>query len=149
MARHVSPNVPTVLLVESAQDDRDMYAEYLRASGLNPVERDNTGDALDDAIEVDLVVTGIRVKGPFDGIELIRRLRNGDGTRDLPVIVLTACAFERDERRARAAGCDVFLTKPCLPDRLVSEIRLVLTRRTLEAKLAPAYLRSNCHRRVL
>src|SRR5438105_9219896 len=106
MARHVSPDVPTVLLVDSTHDDRAMYAEYLRVCGLNPIEIDNTADALREAQKADAIVTGIRVEGPFDGVGLVRRLRNDDGTQRTPIIVLTACAFESDERRARAAGCD-------------------------------------------
>jgi len=129
MARHLPPDVPTVLLVDSAHDDRAMYAEYLRVCGLNPIEVDNTADGLMCATTADVVVTGIRVQGPFDGVELVRRLRNDNGSRDKPIIVLTACAFEPDQQRARAAGCDVFLAKPCLPERLVSDIRAVLSRR--------------------
>jgi CheY-like chemotaxis protein len=115
--------------VNSAQDDRTMYAEYLRVCGLNPIEIDNTADALRGATNADVIVTGIRVHGPFDGVELVRRLRDGDGTHDKAIIVLTACAFAPDQQRALAAGCDVFLPKPCLPERLVREIRHVVARR--------------------
>src|SRR6266581_1334065 len=121
MARHVPPDVPTVLLVDSTQDDRRMYAEYLRVQGFHPVEIDDTADGLALARTADVIVTGIRVGGPFDGVELVRRLRESDGTCGKPIIVLTACAFEPDQQRALAAGCDVFLAKPCLPDRLVQE----------------------------
>src|SRR4051812_15666020 len=126
MARHVSPNVPTVLLVDSAHDDRAMYAEYLRTKGCNPIEVDEMADALTHAARADVVVTGIRVPGPFDGVELVRRLRQMKETKHTPIIVLTACAFEPDQKRALAAGCDVFLPKPCLPDLLVSHIRRLL-----------------------
>jgi two-component system cell cycle response regulator DivK len=118
-----------VLLVNSSQDDRTMYAEYLRVCGLNPLEIDNTADALRAATTVEVIVTAIRVQGPFDGVELVRRLRDGHGTHDTPIVVLSACALEPDQERARAAGCDSFLAKPCLPDRLVSEICAVLARR--------------------
>jgi len=138
--RHVFPDVPTVLLVDSTQDDRTMYAEYLRVCGLNPIEIDNTADALSAATKADVVVTGIRVRGPFDGVELVRRLRADNGTHHKPIIVLTACAFEPDRHRALAAGCDRFLAKPCLPDQLVSEIRAVLTRRMPKAKPAHAQM---------
>jgi two-component system, cell cycle response regulator DivK len=126
MAGHVTPNVPTVLLVEDSQDDRTMYAEYLRIEQFRAIEIDNTADALALAPTVDAVVTGIRVPGPFDGIELVRRLRQEGRTTRQPVIVLTACTFEPDQQRAYAAGCDVFLPKPCLPETLVSEIKRIL-----------------------
>jgi two-component system cell cycle response regulator DivK len=131
MTRYGSADGPTVLLVESAYDDRAMYAEYLRSRGFHPIEINDTADGLALSGTADVIVTGIRVEGPFDGIELVRRLRHGKDTHDTPVIVLTACAFEADQQRALAAGCDVFLPKPCLPDRLVTEIRAVLTARRL------------------
>lgn len=120
--------MPNVLLVDSTPDDRTMYAECLRIWGLNPVEIDNTADALHAANDADVILTGIRVQGPFDGLELVRRLRDSDSVYDRPIIVLTACVSEADLQRAFAAGCDVYLPKPCLPDRLVSEIRTALAR---------------------
>src|SRR5258708_21218961 len=107
-----------------------MYAEYLRIVGLHTVEIDDTADALALAHTADVIVTGLRVHGPFDGVELVRRLRERDGTKDKPIIVLTACAFESDQQRALAAGSDGFLPKPCLPDALLTEIQRELTMRS-------------------
>ena len=143
--RHAPPDVPTVLLVAPVQDDRMMYADYLRYCGLNPIEIGDTAEALSRAHQADVIVTGIRVDGPFDGVELVRRLREGDGTHDTPIIVLTASAVEPNPQRALAAGCDLFLEKPCLPDRLLREILAILTGRTPKAKPAPA---SANHRHV-
>jgi two-component system cell cycle response regulator DivK len=147
MARHASPDVPTVLLVDSPQDDRAMYAEYLRACGLNPLETNNPVDALMLATKADVIVTGIRLTGPFDGVELVRRLREGDGTRTKPIIVLTACVLEPDRHRARAAGCDAFLPKPCLPERLASEICSLMPDRELP-KPRVAHAREKRNRRA-
>jgi two-component system, cell cycle response regulator DivK len=121
--------VPTVLLVEDPQDDRTMYAEYLRLQQFRAIEVDSTADALAMARTADVVVTGIRVPGPFDGVELVRRLRANAETTLKPVIVLTACTFEPDRQRALDAGCSVFLPKPCLPETLTAEIRRVLSTR--------------------
>jgi two-component system, cell cycle response regulator DivK len=131
MARHASPRVPTVLLVESAQDDRGMYAEYLRALEFHPVEIGDTAAALALAETADIIVTGLSVPGPFDGAELVRRLRADKSTQDKPIIVLTARTFERDRQRAYAAGCDAFLPKPCLPETLVAEMRWAMETRSL------------------
>ena len=140
MAQHGLPRLPSVLLVDSARDDRAMYAEYLRVSQLRAVEIDNTADALALAVTTDVIVTGIRVPGPFDGIELVHRLRVDEATKDKPIIVLTACAFEPDQQRARAAGCDAFLAKPCLPDTLTSEVRRVLAVRLSQTRPVSARL---------
>jgi two-component system cell cycle response regulator DivK len=100
-----------------------MYADYLRACGFTVATADTTDEGLILASDADVIVTEIRVHGSFDGVELIGRLRDADETRQTPIIVLTACAFEPDQARARAAGCNVFLPKPCLPEQLVREIR--------------------------
>ena len=80
------------------------------------------------AEEADIIVTDVRVDGVSDGLDLIRQLRHGDSTRHMPIITLTACAFEPDRQRAECAGCDAFLPKPCLPILLLEEIRRALSR---------------------
>jgi len=112
-----------VLLIESHDDSRDMYADYLRACGFTVQTADTTDEGLILASDADVIVTEIRVHGSFDGVELVGRLRDADATKQTPIIVLTSCAFEPDHERARAAGCTVFLPKPCLPDQLLREIR--------------------------
>lgn len=104
-----------------------MYGEYFSAVKIRAVAIDDTADALALAHTVDVIVTGLRVAGPFDGIELIRRLRIDRRTHDKRIIVLTAWVFEPDWLRAYAAGCDGFLLKPCLPDALVREIQRVMS----------------------
>jgi len=120
-----------VLLIEPHADSREMYTEYLRTCGFVLVIAETTDDGLARAVEADIIVTGIRVPGVCDGVELVRRLRHADETRRTPIIVLTACVFNPDRQRALAAGCDAFLAKPCLPDRLLAEIRRALMLRRL------------------
>ena len=120
------PAVPSpivVLLVEPDDDSRSMYAQYLQACGFTVQTADTTDEGVTHAREADVIVVGILMPGSFDGVELVRRLRGANETTEAPIIVLTACALPADRQRALAAGCDVFLPKPCLPDDLVSEIR--------------------------
>ena len=116
----------SILLVEPPEDDRPMYAEFLRANGFSVTEVDSTDEGLSAAHAADLIVTGVRMPGSFDGIELVRRLRDDERTRGKPLIVLTACTFEPDQSRAFAAGCDVFLPKPCLPEMLLQEVQRLI-----------------------
>jgi CheY-like chemotaxis protein len=91
-----------------------------------PTAGDTTDDGLSHASDADVIVTGMWAPGSFDGVELVRRVRQTDRTTHTPIIVLlTGCAFESDRQRARAAGCDLFLPKHCPPEALVSEIRAV------------------------
>jgi two-component system, cell cycle response regulator DivK len=116
-----------VLLVQPSSDDGlEMYAEFLHYSGLAPVAVSNATDALTFAPEADIIVTGIILDGHMDGVEFVSRLRGDDGTLHKPIIVLTTCASPQEQERAKYAGCDVFLSKPCLPDALLREVRRLL-----------------------
>ena len=113
----------SILLVEPHADTRELYAEFLQHEGFRVIECDDTDEALGRAPMADVVVTGIRVNGSQDGLGLVRCLRSAEATRELPIIVLSACAFESDEREALAAGCTAYLSKPCLPRRLADVVR--------------------------
>ena len=71
----------SILLVEPPENDRPMYADYLRDHGYSVTEVDSTDAGLSAAQAADLVITGVRVGGSFDGIELVRRLRGDDRTK--------------------------------------------------------------------
>jgi two-component system, cell cycle response regulator DivK len=124
---------PSILpLIEPDIGDRDVYAYYLHTFGFMVQAADTRDDGLIRASEAEVIVTRTRVPGVFDGVELLRRQRNAEATTQTPIIVRTACAFQADRQRVSAAGCNVLLPKPCLPDRLVSEIGAVLRRSSSE-----------------
>src|SRR6185295_11829785 len=70
-----------------------------------------------DVILMDLSIPGI------DGWECTRRLKSDPKTMAIPIIALTAHAMRGDEERARAAGCDGYLSKPISPKKVVEEVR--------------------------
>jgi two-component system, cell cycle response regulator DivK len=123
-------HAPVILLVQPAHDDRDMYAEYLRLHDLTAICSDDAVSALASAERADVVVTALRLPGT-DGLELIRRLRDGARTKHIPIIVLTSLAWQTYRDRAEAAGCDAFLAKPCVPDTLLAELRRLLALRSI------------------
>jgi CheY-like chemotaxis protein len=99
-----------------------MYAECLRTYGFTVLTAETTDEAANHAGAADVIVTEIRVSGSFDGVDLVSRLRQAEVTKRTPVIVLSASPCEPEQRRAYAAGCDVFLSKPCLPENLFTAI---------------------------
>jgi CheY-like chemotaxis protein len=123
---------PLVLVVEDYPDAREMYVEYLKFSGFRVAEARNGVEALDslrtapDVILMDLALPRM------DGWEATRRLKTDARTQAIPVVALTGHALAGHAEGARQAGCDVFVTKPCLPGMLVDEIRRLM-RRTAEA----------------
>jgi two-component system cell cycle response regulator DivK len=62
----------------------------------------------------------------LDGWQATRLLKAHPATKDIPILALTAHAFDDARREAKEVGCDGFVTKPCLPDDLVAKIHAVL-----------------------
>ena len=62
--------------------------------------------------KIDIFIFDISLKNDIDGLQLIRRLRETKEYKNTPVIVITAHAFMRDERKAMDAGATAFLRKP-------------------------------------
>ena len=118
---------PLVLIVDDFEDNREMYAQYLRFHGYEIAEAADGQEALDQAaaLRPDVIVMDLSLPG-MDGWEATRRLKQEPSTRDIPVIALTGHALTGSEHTAREAGCDTFLTKPCAPAVLGQEIRKML-----------------------
>ena len=118
---------PLVLVVEDYQDAREMYCEYLRFSGFDVVEAGNGFDAIAQAVDTspDIILMDLALPR-MDGWEATRRLKADPRTKDIPIVALTGHALAGHADSAQKAGCDSFVTKPCLPDALVAEIRKVL-----------------------
>jgi two-component system, cell cycle response regulator DivK len=118
---------PLVLVVEDYQDAREMYAAYLQFSGYRVAEAANGEEAIEQARTLlpDIILMDLALP-KMDGWEATRRLKADDRTRHIPVVALTGHALAGHADGAREAGCDAFVTKPCLPDELVSEIRRML-----------------------
>jgi DNA-binding response OmpR family regulator len=126
MSRPVPVAAPVVLLVQPDDDGREMYAEYLQHHRFAVRCAADVGEAAALAREASVIVTELYLPGSFDGCAFIQRLRADADTRTKPIIVLTSRAWQTDKLRARDAGCDLFLTKPCLPHVMLHHVRQVL-----------------------
>jgi two-component system cell cycle response regulator DivK len=119
---------PRILVVDDNPDNRDMYSTYLEYTGFAV---DVAGDGVSalskaTAVHPDLIVMDLSLPR-MDGWETTRRIKADAGTRQIPVLALTGHALDESEKHARSAGCDSYLTKPCLPQELVLEIRRLLS----------------------
>lgn len=119
---------PLILVVDDYEDAREMYAEYLRFCGYRVAEARNGNEALEQAFALrpDLILMDLSLPG-MDGWEATRQLKADDRTRQIPVVALTGHALAGASEGAKKAGCDSFVTKPCLPDDLVVEVRRMLS----------------------
>lgn len=112
-----------ILLVEDFADARDMYREYLEFSGFTVETACDGHEAIVKAHEhnPDLILMDLSLPG-LDGWEATKRLRADPATAHLMIVALSAHALAADWERARQAGCDGFIAKPCLPQDLVNEM---------------------------
>jgi CheY-like chemotaxis protein len=116
-----------VLVVDDYPDAREMYCEYLEYSGFEVIAAGNGMEALERAVDErpDIILMDLSLP-VMDGWEATRRLKSDARTAKIPVVALTGHALAGYSEGARQAGCDAFVTKPCLPEDLVKEIRKIL-----------------------
>jgi two-component system cell cycle response regulator DivK len=118
-----------ILVADADPDARQIYSEFLQHHGFHVVAVTTGRDAIAVAPAVDAIVTEIPLGGDVNGLELIARLKGDARTTAIPLIVVTSRAWSTDRDRATAAGCDLFLSKPCLPHDLMDAINRLLARR--------------------
>jgi len=118
-----------ILLVEDEPAIREMVSLALERAGFSVVQAADAeegerllADALPDLLLLDWMLPGI------SGIEMARRLRRDEYTRDLPVIILTARGEEDDRIRGLDVGADDYVVKPFSTRELISRIHAVLRR---------------------
>jgi two-component system cell cycle response regulator DivK len=118
---------PLVLVVEDYPDAREMYSAYLQFSGFEVAEATNGVEAIEKAQDLvpDIILMDLALPR-MDGWEATRRLKGDARTSHIPIVALTGHALAGHAEGARQAGCDAFVTKPCLPDALVAEIKRLL-----------------------
>lgn len=126
----VTTTKPSILLVDDFQDAREMYAAYLSFAGFEVFEAADGQEAIEKAFarSPNLILMDLSLP-VLDGWEATRRLKQDARTRHIPVIALTGHALDSAARQAMEAGCVAFLAKPCLPDKLLSTVRAMLSAR--------------------
>jgi CheY-like chemotaxis protein len=116
-----------ILLVDDFDDAREMYRQYLEYSGYRVAEAASGKEAIDKATDLlpDVILMDLSMPD-VDGWEATRILKADKRTSRIPVMALTGHALAGHSDVARRAGCDAFVTKPCLPADLVKELEKML-----------------------
>lgn len=121
---------PVVLVVDDHEDTRQMSLLVLQSQGFTPVAADSGDSGFADACsrQPAVIVTDLAMPDG-DGWQLVQRLSSDPRTKDIPVVMLTACATETVRQRARSEGVAAFFFKPCAPDVLADELRKLIAAR--------------------
>jgi two-component system phosphate regulon response regulator PhoB len=118
-----------ILIIEDEAAIREMVNFTLSKAGFDLREASDAAEAealmaeqLPDLILLDWMLPGM------SGIELARRLKRDEYSRQVPIIMLTARSEEDDRVGGLEAGADDYVTKPFSPRELVARIKAVLRR---------------------
>jgi two-component system cell cycle response regulator DivK len=113
-----------ILVVEDQEDNRKIVRDLVTASGYELVEAATGEEGLEVAARErpDLILMDIQLPG-IDGYEVTRRIKANPQLRQIPIIAVTSYALSGDDKKAFAAGCDGYVTKPFSPRLLLAKIR--------------------------
>lgn len=122
-------SAPTVLVVDDNPMNLKVVRLLLLAHGFDVRSAAHAEEALGILREFvpALILMDLQLPG-MDGLELTRRLKADPRTRGVVIVALTAYAMKGDEEKARAAGCDDYVTKPIDIDALPARLQRWLDR---------------------
>lgn len=105
--------MPKVLIVEDNPDVREMLSERLARKRHTVVQAENGQEALTLAATEHPDIILMDVSMPvMDGLTATRQIKGDPALLHIPIIILTAHAYAEDQDKARAAGCNEYLSKP-------------------------------------
>jgi len=113
-----------ILIVEDQEDLRAILRDYLAASGYIVIEAVDGADGVTKAASErpDLGLMDVQLP-VLDGYDATRQIKALPGFTATPIIAVSSFAMKGDEEKARAAGCDHYVTKPYSPVQLLRIIR--------------------------
>ena len=113
-----------ILVIEDQEDNRIILRDLLNSAGFEVIEALNgqEGVAMAEARQPDLILMDIQLP-VLDGYEATRRIKANPALASIPVIAVTSYALSGDEAKAKAAGCDGYVTKPFSPRLLLAKVR--------------------------
>lgn len=137
MERHL--RAKHILIVDDYPDALDIWAIYLRAMGYRVSTAADGAAALAQAelLHPDVIVLDLELPR-VSGFDVARRLRANPHTKEIPLIAATGYSHLRQLDRARDAGFDEVMVKPCDPDALMQAIERLL--HSLHPSIQPGHI---------
>lgn len=120
---------PVILIVEDEEDLRDIIIYNLERNGYHTIGVETGEQGLEQAIALkpDLVILDLMLPG-MSGLDVCRVIKQGDGTKNIPIIMVSAMGQEADIVSGLELGADDYLPKPFSPRILLARMRSVLRR---------------------
>ena len=113
-----------ILIVEDQEDNRMIMRDVLSSAGYDLIEAVNGEDGvkLAHSERPDLILMDIQLP-IIDGYEATRQIKGSTVLKSIPIIAVTSYALSGDQAKARAAGCDGYVSKPFSPRELLAKVR--------------------------
>ena len=113
-----------ILVVDDEPIVHRLLQHHLERAGYEMIGATNGREALEMAnAESPQVIVMDIMMAEMDGITALRCLKKEEGTKSIPVIMITANSHYVTQQESEAAGASLFLTKPFSPVKLINEIR--------------------------
>ena len=117
-----------VMIVDDFSDALEMYQEYLIFKGYSVVAAKSGAEAIELAQSERPSVIFMDIRMPhMTGTKAMQTLRTDPSFTGVPIVALTAYAFEDERLAALAEGFDEVIPKPCNPDDLILAIERLVT----------------------
>lgn len=119
----MAENKKRILLIEDNSFNREIVELALKKAGFEVILAVDGEDGLKKLEKnPDLVLLDLSLP-KISGWDIIKKMREDTRYSDLPVIALTAHAMVGDREKVLKMGCSSYLSKPCLPEDMVKEVK--------------------------
>ena len=116
-----------LLVVEDDEDSQKFLNLFLKRKF--DLQMSNSADTFYEKLEnneFDVILMDVSLRGEKDGLQLTREIKGMNKYKDIPVVALTAHAYQRDKAEAIKAGVNHFLTKPVKNELLLETLLLAI-----------------------
>jgi CheY-like chemotaxis protein len=124
----------TLIVVDDNPVNCDILSAILTKAGASVHVANSVRDGVSllSSTTPDIILTDLAMPKE-SGLDLIQKVRDGEtkGQQDIPIIVLSACAFNSDKEAAISAGADLFIVKPFKPTEVIQSVRNLTLERAL------------------
>lgn len=123
-------NKPKLLVVEDDLENQKFLRIFLRKRF--DIDVCDSADTFYEKLQgnsFDIILMDISLRGSKDGLELTQEIRNNIKYKNIPIVGLSAHAFQKDKDNAYLAGIDIFITKPVQGDLLTKSLAIALEQR--------------------
>jgi two-component system, cell cycle response regulator DivK len=118
-----------ILVIEDQGDLRGVLRDLFTSSGYTVIEAVDgaAGVARAKSDRPDIILMDIQMP-VIDGYEATRQIKADSNLASIPIVAVSSFAMKGDEEKARAAGCDDYVTKPYSPVQLLRMVRSYLSK---------------------